>query len=80
MPIKIDFKEKQTSWLKEHGYSIADEEDIYNAQLDDVAENIRWYLDNLRFMREYRVSWNCYRSKTPTLPYNHVKTRDKCQE
>lgn len=59
--------------LKNNGYTLADEAEIYDNQLVDIIENTRWYLDNLDTMPTYRVSWKNYRSKTPPLPYRFVK-------
>lgn len=59
--------------LAHAGYSYAEEGVIYDNNLQDVIANPRWYLDNLRFLREYRVSWKTYRNKVPTLPLKYVK-------
>lgn len=39
----------------------------YNMQLIDVYNRTRWYLDNLEYMTEYRVSWIDYK-KTKITP------------
>ena len=64
---------KTNNWLKENGYSLMKEEQIYDEQLKDVITNTRWYLDNIEFMIEYRVSWKDYRRKSATIPLRHVK-------
>lgn len=71
---------KNNSWLKDSHYDIEDEERVYREQLKDVYNNTRWYLDNLDYMAEYRVRWNDYRSKTPTLPFRAVKKRNLFKE
>jgi len=66
----IQLKLRRTcNWLCENGYTKKQEQEIYVKQLQDVYDNPRWYLDNLNYLVEYRVSWKCYSSKTPTLPY-----------
>ena len=62
MVIKIDMP-NPNSWLKDSGYTIEQEQHIFNATLQDVLDNTRWYLDNLHYIREYRVSWECYTKK-----------------
>ena len=61
------------AFLKEADYSLAEEEDIYNQQLQHVYDNPGLYLDNLNMLREYRLRWKDYRLRTPTLPYKHTK-------
>ena len=51
---------KNNNWLKDNGYSKEEEERIYNYQLQDILNNTRWYLDNIHFLKEYKVSWICY--------------------
>jgi len=64
----------QDSSLTENGYSIEEQAAIYDSQLVDILENIRWYLDNLDSMRTYTVAWKSYyRSKVATLPYCYTK-------
>lgn len=59
--------------LKANGYTIEQEEAIYNKQLQELYNNPRQYLDHLDYMVEYRVSWKNYRSNRPTLPYNLIE-------
>ncbi len=69
--IKIKLADR-TNFLKTAGYTIEQEEEIYNAILEDVYLNARWYLDNLDYIPEFRVSWQNYRSKK-TLPRQFIK-------
>ena len=68
----------KNSWLKDNGYYMDEEAEVYNATLQDVYDNPRWYLDNLEFLREYRVSWSCYTRKVKkgrsaiTLPLGFI--------
>lgn len=59
--------------LKENGYSIKEQEQLYDSQLDDLFNRTRWYLDNLDFLPTYRVSWKNYRYNTPVLPYKFTR-------
>lgn len=52
----------------QNGYSKAEEEKIFDATVQDVLDNTRWYLDNLDRLVAYRVSWKDYRNPTATLP------------
>ena len=63
---------KNNNWLETAGYSLQDEERIYNEQLSDIYNNARWYLDNLDSLHEYRVSWQNYKIKV-TQPYKFVR-------
>ncbi len=63
MVIKIKFIHINNSWLLEQGYTPLEEKNIFNEQLDDIMNNTRWYLDNLDYMREYKVSWHNYTKK-----------------
>ena len=77
MTLKIELTSRN-SWLKDSGYTVEQEEAIYDATLEDLGDNPRWYLDNLEYLKEYRVSWHCYgRDKTaPVLPRRFiVKTK-----
>ncbi len=62
------------NWLKQNGYTLEEEELIYDLTLEDVFDNPGWYLDHLDFLSEYRVCWKDYRYKYPTMPYKYVKT------
>jgi hypothetical protein len=64
--------------LCDNGYTKEEESEIYDALLQDVIDNPRWYLDNLHSLRTFRVSWMNYGEKrrkiTPRL--QDVRTRD----
>ena len=64
------------SYLKEAGYSIEEEEAIYNAVVEDVYKNPRWYLDNLDYLVSFRVSWINYRGRA-SYPYKFTTKTDK---
>lgn len=59
--------------LSHQGYTKEQEKALYDAQLQDIIDNPRWYLDNLTFMREYKVFWKDYSNRIPTVPYEYVK-------
>jgi hypothetical protein len=61
------------SRLSAAGYTIEEEGKVYEEVLEDIQLNTRWYLDNLPYLREFRVSWKTYRNKIPTLPLKYVK-------
>lgn len=65
----------QGNRLKDSGYTLEEEEIIYDDNLQDIYNNPRWYLNNLDSLSEYRVRWNDYSTKTAVLPYKHVKKR-----
>lgn len=69
--IKVRFAGKSQN-LKDADYTMKDEELLYDASLKDVYNNPRWYLDNLEFMRSYKVSWKTYRGSIPTIPYRYT--------
>jgi hypothetical protein len=63
--------------LIDNGYTLEEQEKLYDELLQDVIDNPRWYLDNLHSLRTFRVSWVAYgkgRSKN-TLPYRHIYHR-----
>ena len=64
----------QNNRLLDSGYTNKQEEEIYDEQLVDLLANTRWYLDNLEFMRTYRVSWKNYKEGTATPPKRFCKT------
>jgi hypothetical protein len=74
MPIKICIKESG-DWLKSSGYSLAEEEEIYEETMQDILDNPRWYLDNVEWLATYMVRWKSHGSKTPTMPYRYVKPK-----
>jgi hypothetical protein len=63
----------KNNWLEASGYSKKQQEAIYLAQLQDILDNTRWYLDNLENMQTYRVHWHRYRKGSITLPYKHER-------
>jgi len=60
--------------LKSNGYTLEQEEAIYDRLLEDVIHNTRWYLDNLEFMRAYTVRWKRYpaQNKLKTVSNNAI--------
>ena len=50
-----------------------EEAEIYKDQLDEIINNLGWYLDQVEYMVEYRVSWKNYSTKTPTIPWEFTK-------
>lgn len=67
---------KTNNILKDNRFTKEEEAERYERDLSWVYFNPREVLDNLETFSEYRVSWNDYRSKTPTLPYSKVNKRD----
>jgi len=67
----------KNNWLKDAGYSLKEEEDIYDKQLLEVIDNIDWYLNHLEAMPTYRVSWMKYSKRKYTPRYCHVKLTDR---
>jgi len=59
---------KNSNYLKDAGYTPAEEVDIYASILEDVYNNPRWYLDNLAFLPEFRLSWGNYRNNRGIKP------------
>jgi hypothetical protein len=59
--------------LKDAGYTIDQEEKIYDDQLKDIILNPRQYLDHSDTMVTYKVRWKNYRYTSPVLPYKYVK-------
>lgn len=66
---------KNNNHLSDNGYTLEEQGVVYDEQLAELYANPRWYLDNLDYMVEYRVSWQDYRYKRPVLPREHVKKR-----
>ena len=64
---------QKNSWLIDANYTLAQQADIYDKQLQHVYDNPGLYLDNLNYLREYRVSWKDYRSTHPTVPHKYTK-------
>lgn len=65
----------RNNWLSKAGYTLEDEIEIYDENLNEVYLNIQWILENLENLNEYRVRWKDYRYKTPTIPYKYVKPK-----
>lgn len=72
--IKVRVHEKN-NWLKDAGYTQEEEASIYDAQLQDVLDNPRWYLDNCETVMSYRVSWINYSRDKITLPLKLLRFR-----
>ncbi len=74
MAVKVRFKHKNNTWLKSQDYTLKEEGNIYDEQLDDLYTNPRWYLNNLDYLDEYKVRWKCYTHKpaVPTARLCHV--------
>lgn len=80
--IHVDFK-TGSSMLKANGFTVEEEAQLYDDLLQDVIENPRWYLNQLDYMREFRVSWTDYRTQNVTKPYRFLqnpKLRSKKSE
>ncbi len=71
--IKVKFIHKVNSHLQENGYTLKEEIETYDDTLIDVVRNTRKYLNDLEFMREYKVRWKNYNNKAPTTPYKYTK-------
>ena len=79
MVVKVCFK-NDSSWLSAQGYSITEQAIIYDECLEDVIENTAFYLDQLDYIREFRVSWVDYRKQNITKPYKFTQEYKKKQE
>ena len=80
MVVKVQFIPGTNNWLRNNGYDVFKEIEIYSRSLQDVYDNPRWYLDNLHTLSEYRVSWGNYEpaeakkhSITPCLDLKNAK-------
>jgi len=62
--------------LEDCGYTPEEAGEIYDNQLQDIIDNPKLYLDNLDYLKTYRVPWKDYRDKTAVLPLKHVKKRN----
>lgn len=69
--MKLYLLKKRTN-LRENGYSLEEEDDIYNQLLEEIYMNPRFFLDNLESMTTFRLSWGNYKSNTPIVPYKFV--------
>ncbi len=66
--------------LKENGFTVDEEAELYEAQLQDILEHTREYLDNIEFMTPYYVSWKNYSFRTPTIPHKYTKDEKEAAE
>lgn len=76
--VEIRFKNRSSD-LSVQGYTVEQQAQIYDAMLQDVMDNTRWYLDQLDFLREVRVSWASYQKGCATKPYKFVKDELKAK-
>ena len=67
--------QKTNNWLCENGYSREEEGLIYDAVLEDIILNPRFYLDNLKSMKTFRVRWHYYKGNTPVSPLRYVRNK-----
>lgn len=58
-----------TNRLRDIGLTQEEEIKFYNNQLDDLYRRPRWYLDNLEYLHEYRLSWVDYKVCSITSPF-----------
>jgi hypothetical protein len=58
--------------LQDAGYSIAEEGELYEQSLHDIIEHTREYLDQLDYMRTFKVRWKDYSNSRPTVPLRMV--------
>lgn len=68
---------KNNNWLKDAGYSLAEEQELYDKQLQDIMDNTRWYLDNFEYLPTYRLSWVIYTKERCSVRYIHRKETAK---
>ena len=68
---------KTSNWLVDSGYTIKEQEKVYDDLLEDVLANPRWYLDQLSYLSEFRVSWINYGKQNVTKPYKYTNPRQK---
>jgi len=66
---------KNSSWLGDAGYTMGQQQAIYEDLLDDVIANPRWYLDQLEYFAEFRVSWVNYGKQRVTQPLALLKAK-----
>jgi len=58
--------------LFENGYTMEEEAQMYNEDLEAVFADPRFFLDNVHVLTEYRVKWKRYNNNIATLPYEFV--------
>ena len=59
---------QQCNLLDFVGYTKKEEAAIYNANLQEVIDNPKKWLQQLESLPTYRVSWKNYGFNTPTFP------------
>jgi len=64
--------------MNNNQYSLEEQKEIYDNQLEELLFRTRWYLDNVEIMQPYFVAWKNYRNKRPTIPYEY--TRKGCEK
>ena len=75
MAVKVRLGDS-TNLLRECGYSLEEEAEIYDEVLQDVYNDPRWYLDNIESIECFRVRWKDYRTTHPVMPYKYVIKED----
>lgn len=51
---------KTDNWLSSKGFTREEEIEIFSINLQEVYDNVRYILDNLEYLPEYRVSFGNY--------------------
>ena len=64
---------KNSSMLRDFGYELLEEADIYDRQLQECYHNPRLYLDSCEYWVDYKVTWKTYKGNTPTVPYRYTQ-------
>ena len=64
---------KLNNRLEDCGYTLEEEAELYERQLQDIQDHPGEYLDNLDYLKTYRVRWKNYGYNTPTIPYRFIK-------
>ena len=54
-------------------YTIEEQAILYESLLSDIHRDPRWYLDNLNYLPQFKVSWHDYRCKQAPAPYKFTK-------
>lgn len=62
----------RSNHLRDNGFSLDEEGELYDESLNDLLSFPRWYLDNVDFLKTYRVSWHNYRSRGAVVPRKYV--------
>jgi len=60
--------------LSNNGLDTEQQAALYLFQLEDIYNRPRWYLDNLEYLSEYRVSWINYKQVKITPLYKKRKS------